>query len=116
MTATTFSVQLMEIRRQQRLSQDALAKQMLVSPGEILMWEQGTAMPNLEQLIQLSRVLGVSLDELVLDRQPQPVAAEGHNQIYKWVGICRPVLVVNFCHWWDARMVDQHSYEIMIVE
>lgn len=81
MTATTFSVQLMEIRRQQRLSQDALAKQMLVSPGGILMWEQGTAMPNLEQLIQLSRVLGVSLDELVLDRQPQPVAAEGHNQI-----------------------------------
>ncbi|TCD45497.1 helix-turn-helix domain-containing protein [Streptococcus sp. X16XC17] len=60
-----FSTQLKNIRQAKNLSQDALAEQLFISRQSISKWENGDATPDLENLIKLSEVLGVSLDELV---------------------------------------------------
>jgi transcriptional regulator with XRE-family HTH domain len=47
------------------LSQVELAKRMKVTQGVISQWENGYGKPCLENLIELSNILGCSLDELL---------------------------------------------------
>lgn len=60
-----FSQQLKSIRREKHLSQDDLANQLFISRQSISKWENGEAMPDLENLVRLAEILHVSLDELV---------------------------------------------------
>ena len=54
-----------EGRNKLNLSQDALAMELHVSRQAISKWETGQSYPDLEKLIQLSDIFGVTLDELV---------------------------------------------------
>lgn len=64
---TTFSEQFKKIRRHQDLSQEEIANKLFISRETISQWENDEATPNLSQLVQLSRLFDVSLDELVLN-------------------------------------------------
>lgn len=59
---------LQALRRQANLSQQELAEQLHVSRQSISKWELGTAKPDLDNMIRLSELFGVSLDELVLGK------------------------------------------------
>ena len=59
---------LQALRRQANLSQQELAKRLHVSRQSISKWELGTAKPDLDNMIRLSELFGVSLDELVLGK------------------------------------------------
>ncbi len=53
------------LRTQQHLSQSELADALCVSRQSVSKWETGSAVPDLDKLIRLSQIFGVSLDQLV---------------------------------------------------
>lgn len=64
------SQQLIALRQQAHLSQEQVASQLHISCQAISKWENGTALPDIEKIIQLATVLNVSLDGLVLVKKP----------------------------------------------
>ena len=66
----TFGERLIKLRHQQGLSQDALAEALGVSRQSVSKWETDTSIPELDKLIKLSCLFGVSLDELVKGEAP----------------------------------------------
>ena len=60
-----FSEKLYKLRKNKGLSQEQLAEQLLISRQAISKWESGTAMPESDKLLAISRFFGVSLDYLM---------------------------------------------------
>lgn len=58
------------LRTERNLSQGDLAEAVGVSRQSVSKWETGASVPDLDKLVKLSQLFGVSLDELVLDRKP----------------------------------------------
>ena len=61
---------LIKLRKEKRRSQIEVAEALNVSRQAISRWETGAAAPSTEKLIELSRLYGVSLDELVNGVEP----------------------------------------------
>lgn len=67
------------LRREKGLSQQELADEMNVTRQAISKWESGNVMPNLDNLICLSKLYGVTIDSLIDDVQdtpPEPAPSE----------------------------------------
>ena len=60
------------LRTKAGMSQDALAGALDVSRQSVSKWENNAAVPDLDKLIKLSEVFGVTLDELVGREAPAP--------------------------------------------
>ncbi len=69
-----FSERLLQFRREQGLSQEALAEKIGVSRQAVSKWETGEALPDLQKAMLLSEALGVSLDSLCGKDVPPPAA------------------------------------------
>ena len=63
-----FHNKLYSLRKQKGLSQEELANRLNVSRQTISKWEVGDSTPDMEKLIAISDLFGVSLDELVMDK------------------------------------------------
>ena len=63
------------LRTDKGMSQTDLAEALDVSRQSISKWETDASVPELEKLIKLSEIFGVSLDQLVLGKETQPVQA-----------------------------------------
>lgn len=63
------------LRTQKHLSQDELAGALGVSRQSVSKWENDASVPELDNLVQMSELFGVSLDELVKGA-PAPAPAE----------------------------------------
>jgi len=59
------------LRTEHNLSQEDLAAALGVSRQSISKWETNASVPELEKLVKLSEVFGVSLDVLVLEKKPE---------------------------------------------
>ena len=70
-----FNNKLYELRKQKGLSQEELANRLNVSRQTISKWEIGDSTPDLETLVAISDRFGISLDELVLNKAPEPEPA-----------------------------------------
>lgn len=70
---------LIKLRKEKRLSQIEVAEALNVSRQAISRWETGAAAPSTEKLIELSRLYGVSLDELVNGVEPGDESAAGSS-------------------------------------
>lgn len=68
-----FNNKLYSLRKQKGLSQEELANRLNVSRQTISKWEVGDSTPDMEKLIALSDLFEISLDELVLDKEPTPI-------------------------------------------
>ena len=53
-----------KLRKERGLSQEALAEKLSVSRQAVSKWETGEAVPELQKLIMLCDILGVSMDKL----------------------------------------------------
>ena len=62
-----FRTRLIQLRKAQNLTQQALAEAMRIHVNQIKRYEAGTSEPNMDALVRLARVLHVSLDTLVFD-------------------------------------------------
>ena len=58
------------------VSQDKLAEQLEVSRQSVSKWETDASVPDLDKLIRLSELFGMSLDELVKGEAPAPAEQE----------------------------------------
>ena len=82
---------LQQLRRQSGLSQEQLAAQLTVSRQAVSKWELDETMPDTENVIQLSRLFGVSCDYLLRDEvdeqgaAPAPAPRETHLDERGWI-------------------------------
>lgn len=67
----TFGEKMQELRRKAGMSQDTLAEQLDVSRQAVSKWERDETMPETEKVVRIAQLFHVSLDELLLDREPQ---------------------------------------------
>lgn len=63
---------LYQLRRERRMSQEALADALGVSRQSVSKWENGASTPDLDKLVRLGELFGLSLDELVKGQAPRP--------------------------------------------
>ncbi len=60
-----FYENLKALRKENKIDQTKLAKELKVSPKTVSHWETGYTEPSISQLISLSKIFNVSLDELI---------------------------------------------------
>ena len=70
-----FGEKLQKLRKQSGLSQEQLAARLTVSRQAVSKWELDDTMPDTENVIQLSRIFGVSCDYLLREEVDEPGAA-----------------------------------------
>lgn len=76
--AMSLAEKILELRTGQNLSQGDLAEKLEVSRQSVSKWETGQAVPELDKIIKLADLFGVSVDQLVRDGEapgPQTPAA-----------------------------------------
>ena len=62
-----FSEKLQKIRKDNNITQEGLADKLNVSRQAVSKWESGSAYPDTEKLIQISKIFNISLDDLIND-------------------------------------------------
>lgn len=60
-----FAEKLKEIRKQMGMSQEQLAEKLCVSRQAVTKWESGSGIPDVENMMAISGLFGVSIDELL---------------------------------------------------
>ena len=54
------------LRKSRGITQEELAQRLSVSPQAVSKWENGHTMPEVSILVELSEILGVTIDEILL--------------------------------------------------
>lgn len=75
------------LRTAKNLSQGDLAEMLDVSRQSVSKWETGASIPDLDKLIKMSDLFGVSLDALVREEMPeneQKIAENTPKNPRKW--------------------------------
>ena len=85
-----FNNKLYELRKSKGFSQEELASRLNVSRQTVSKWEVGDSTPDMEKLIAISVLFGISLDELILNKVPvqsaeTPAKSDGVNEIMQKV-------------------------------
>lgn len=68
----TMGEKMQKLRKQQNWSQETLAEKLGVSRQAVSLWERGESMPEIDKLIPLARLFGVTADYLLDDTQDIP--------------------------------------------
>lgn len=77
--------QIKKLRTGQNLSQDDLAEKLYISRQAVSKWENGEATPDIDKLVQLAEIFGVSLDYLVLGKEPEKeIVVEQRGKMNGW--------------------------------
>lgn len=92
---TKVAEQLKQLRVKHQLSQDALAEQLFISRQAISKLENGDTIPDLDNLVRLTEIFDVSLDELVLAKphevkveriyENKPLDLQKYNKLYWFI-------------------------------
>ena len=70
----TLGERIKNYRRKTGLSQEQLAEKINVSRQAITKWENDSGIPDIDNLISLSKVMGISLDELVMGEKGNDIS------------------------------------------
>lgn len=70
---------LVNLRKSNNLSQEALAEKLGISRQAVSKWERAEASPDTDNLILLARIYGVSLDELLKTEDEIPIPEEAKD-------------------------------------
>ena len=84
---------ILDLRKKKGLSQEQLGEQVNVTRQTISNWELGETAPNPEQLKLLSKILNISIDEL-LDNDINHVLVERVSNTEKLAGIVIKILKI----------------------
>lgn len=60
-----FNEKLQQLRKEKEWTQEQLAEELYVSRTAVSKWENGKGYPNIDSLKRLSKILGISIDELL---------------------------------------------------
>ena len=73
----TLSEKIVKLRTGRGMSQGDLAEALEVSRQSVSKWETGQSVPDLERIVRMADLFGVTVDELVRDgERPEPPTAE----------------------------------------
>ena len=61
----SFSEKIKEIRKKQNLTQEQFAEKIFVSRNAVAKWESNRGYPDIQNLITISELFGISLDDLI---------------------------------------------------
>ena len=75
-----FHEKLQELRKQNGMTQEALAEALFVSRTAISKWESGRGYPNIDSLKAISKYFSVTIDELLSSEQALTIAEEENRQ------------------------------------
>ena len=85
MTMKQLAQQIKNLRITNNLSQDDLAEKLYISRQAVSKWENGEATPDSDKLVQLAEIFGVSLDNLVLGKEPEKeIVVEQRGKMNAW--------------------------------
>ena len=79
----TLAERIFALRTQRGLSQEELAEQLGVSRQSVSKWETGQSVPDLDKLMKLADLFGITLDELAREAPPRRVE-NATEQIPLW--------------------------------
>lgn len=68
--------QIVLLRKSRGITQEELAQRLSVSPQAVSKWENGHTMPEVSILVELSQILGVTVDEILLPTGSAPINAD----------------------------------------
>ena len=71
----TIGKRISEYRKKKNLKQDELAEMLGVSAQAVSKWENDISCPDISLLPELSRIFGVSIDEIVQGKKDEPVVS-----------------------------------------
>ena len=75
-----------KLRRNMNLSQEELAQELYITRQCLSKWELGQSLPNIDMIISLTKILNVSIDELLCLDEELIVDEEniftGHERLY----------------------------------
>lgn len=74
MNTIDFASNLSFLRLERKLSVEQLAEQLGTSPETVFAWECASTSPTLDQMMRLSALYGLPLDELVRNPKPRPAS------------------------------------------
>ena len=72
-----------ELRKQKGFSREELANRLNVSRQTISKWEGDDSTLDMEKIVAMSELFGISLDELVLDKAPEHASAKQETAKYE---------------------------------
>ena len=79
----TLAEKILSLRTERGMSQDDLAEKLEVSRQSVSKWETAQSTPDLDKIIRLADLFGVSVDELVRDGEaPQPPEPSQPQVVY----------------------------------
>lgn len=83
----TISEKIQHYRKNAGLSQEDLARSLLVSRQTISLWENGQTIPTIDNLIRLREIFNVSLDDMLCEKNEKPVqiSEEKFDESYRAV-------------------------------
>ncbi len=84
----TFAEKLSDLRKTEKLSQEELAEKLNISRQAVSRWEMGTAMPDANNLVQISRLFNVSIDYLLKEEYTKEMC-NGQSDIHNHIQICK---------------------------
>ena len=70
---------IMNLRKQQGMSQEELAHQLGISRQSVSKWESGASIPDLDKILKLSDLFGVSTDYLLKDELEEVTFSESNS-------------------------------------
>lgn len=97
-----FGNKLLELRKKENLSQEALAEKLNVTRQTISKWELNETSPDLKQALLISKLFNISLDELVNNDRSYIIEKISNTErlaglvlkVLKWIGIWFLVLLI----------------------
>ena len=75
-----FNNRLYQLRKQKGFSQEELANRLNVSRQTVSKWEVGDSTPDMEKLVAISDLFDVSLDMLIMGKEPPALTPDNKKK------------------------------------
>jgi transcriptional regulator with XRE-family HTH domain len=94
-----------EIRQRKNITQEQLAKDLAISRQAVSKWESGKAIPDIENLMYISNLYDVSLDELIKgdDEVGQKIVADAGAKKWHKLSILFFIALLVYIIWFGAQ-------------
>lgn len=80
----TAGEKIQQYRKQLKISQEELGKQLLVSRQTVSLWEKDQTLPSIDNLIRLREIFGVTIDDLLDCENKENVLKAEPNETYQF--------------------------------
>ncbi len=70
-----------ELRKLSGITQEQLAEKLSISRQTLSKWEKGNSLPDIESIVNISKLFQISLQELLLEKEEQQMEQQQNTQI-----------------------------------